>query len=152
MANKFVNMTVGGAITPINVEDVVAVSATGRANNAGAAATIVMTYKNGSTMTFSTGVNVLAFTVAYEATVEKAWWDVIISALATPWNLPVYPSLDEVWAYTFLPASQGSQYVRQSATPTLNTFEAKQSQPLKVNNAAAAAVQTDLVIASIAIA
>jgi hypothetical protein len=152
MANKFVNMTVGGAITPINVEDVVAVSATGRANNAGAAAIIVMTYKNGSTMTFSTGTNLLAFTVAYEATIEKAWWDVIIAALATPWNLPVYPSLDEVWAYTFLPASQGSQYVRQSATPTLNTFEAKQSQPLKVNNAAAPAVQTDLVIASIAIA
>tara|TARA_R100001369_G_C3250740_1_gene156049 strand:- start:90 stop:548 length:459 start_codon:yes stop_codon:yes gene_type:complete len=152
MANKFVNMTVGGAITPINVEDVVAVSATGQTNAAGAAAIIVMTYKNGTTMTFSTGINVLAFSVAYEPTIEKAWWDVIISALATPWNLPVYPSLDEAWGYTFLPVSQASQYVRQSATPTLNTFEAKQSQELKANNAAAAAVQTDLVIASIAIA
>ena len=131
MANKFVNMTVGGAITPINVEDVVTVSATGKANNAGAAATIVMTYKNGSTMTFSTGTNLLAFTVAYEATVEKAWWDVIIAALATPWNLPVYPSLDEVWAYTFLPASQESQYRKQSANPAGSaTFAAKQSTAL----------------------
>ena len=152
MANKFVNMTIGGAIAPINVEDVVAVSATGQANNAGAAAIIVMTYKNGSTMTFSTGTNLLAFTVAYEATIERAWWDVIISALATPWNLPVFPSLSEAWEYTFLPVSQESEYVVQSATPTQNTFEAKQSQPLKANNAAAAAAQTDLVIASIAIA
>ena len=159
MANKFVNMTVGGAITPINVEDVVAVSATGKANNAGAAATIVMTYKNGSTMTFSTGVDVLAFTVAYEATVEKAWWDVIISTLATPWNLPVYPSLDEVWAYTFLPAAPvnpaagARPYIGQNDTPSGSaSFASKQSQPLKVNNAAAAAAQTDLVIASIAIA
>ena len=74
-------------LLPINVEDVVAVSATGKANNAGAAATIVMTYKNGSKMTFSTGTNLLAFTVAYEATVEKAWWDVIISALSNTLEL-----------------------------------------------------------------
>ena len=153
MANKFVNMTVGGSIVPINVEDVVTVSAIGKANNAGAAATIVMTYKNGSTMTFSTGTNLLAFTVAYEATVEKAWWDVIIAALATPWNLPVYPSLDQAWGYTFLPTPQSSDYRKQSANPAGSaTFAGKQSQPLKVNNAAAAGVQTDLVIASIAIA
>ena len=152
MANKFVNMTVGGAIVPINVEDVVAVAATGQANNANAAATIVMTYKNGTTMTFSTGTNLLAFTVAYEATIERAWWDIIIASLATPWNLPVFPSLSEAWLYTFLPVSQASQYATQGATPTLSTFEAKQSQPLKANNAAAATTQTNLVIASIAIA
>ena len=98
-------------------------------------------------MTFSTGTNLLAFTVAYEATVEKAWWDVIIAALATPWNLPVYPSLDQAWGYTFLPTPQSSDYRKQSANPAGSaTFEGKQSQPLKVNNAAAAAAQTDLVI------
>ena len=93
-------------------------------------------------MTFSTGTDLLAFTVAYEATVEKAWWDVIIAALATPWNLPVYPSLDQAWGYTFLPTPQSSDYRKQSANPAgSSTFAGKQSQPLKVNNAAAAAAQ-----------
>ena len=43
MANKYLNVLVGGANTPINIEDVVAVAATGNAGNV--ATTAVLTYK-----------------------------------------------------------------------------------------------------------
>jgi len=140
MANKFVNMTIAGATVPVNVEDVVKVAATGKANNAGAAATIVITYKSGSTVTLSTGTNTLAFTVAYAPTVERAFWDVILDAQTLPWNQPVYPAPGIAWGYTVSPEPQ-------AATAALS---AKSSSVLKVNNAAAAAAQTDIVIASIA--
>ena len=52
MANKFLNVLINSVVTPVNIDDVVAVAATGQ--NGGTAATVAITYKSGKVATLST--------------------------------------------------------------------------------------------------
>jgi hypothetical protein len=126
---KFINLLVGGAITPINVEDVVKVVGTA---NGGNASTVVLTYKSAATLTITSEAgagkgfgNGSATTVA---NVVKGFWGAIIAAQSQPWNLPVYPSENGAWTASYLPASQDSDYYKQDDIPVSpGTFETKQS-------------------------
>jgi len=126
MANKYLNVLVGGVNTPINIDDVVAVAATGHATNA---ATAVLTYKNSSTLTLTTPADDNGFAVATGPDVVRSLWEAIIAANALPWNMVMYPGTSEVFGWTVQPAtSQDSEYAKQSAVPVApGTFEAKQS-------------------------
>ncbi len=127
MANKYLNVLVGGANTPINIEDVVAVAATGNAGNV--ATTAVLTYKNGKTLTLTTPADGNGFAVATAPLVVRCLWEAIIAAGSQPWNMVMYPGTSSVFDWTIQPAvSQASEYRKQSANPAGSaTFEGKQS-------------------------
>ena len=125
MANKYLNVLVGGVNTPINIDDVVAVAATGHATNA---ATAVLTYKNSSTLTLTTPADDNGFAVATGPDVVRSLWEAIIAANALPWNMVMYPGTSEVFGWTVQPAtSQASEYAAQDAPPADTVFAAKQS-------------------------
>jgi len=132
---KFINLKVGGVITPINVEDVVKVKG---AANGGNASTITLTYKSAATLviTSEAGAN-KGFgngSATSVADVERGFWNAILNAYEMPWNLPVYPSADGEWVADFPPASQASAYVKQSdASGAGASFVAKQTQPVITN-------------------
>ena len=127
MANKYLNVLVDGANTPINIEDVVAVAATGNAGNV--ATTAVLTYKNGKTLTLTTPADANGFAVATAPLVVRCLWEAIIAAGSQPWNMVMYPGPSSVFDWTIQPAtSQASEYRKQSANPAGSaTFEGKQS-------------------------
>tara|TARA_R110002020_G_C15776022_1_gene728655 strand:+ start:88 stop:528 length:441 start_codon:yes stop_codon:yes gene_type:complete len=127
MANKYLNILVGGANTPINIDDVVTVAATGNAGNI--ATTAVLTYKNGGTLTLTTPADGNGFAVATGPLVVRSLWQAIIAAAAQPWNMVMYPGSSEVFDWTIQPAtSQASQYRKQDANPAGSaTFAGKQS-------------------------
>tara|TARA_R110002050_G_C8859437_1_gene507295 strand:- start:617 stop:1057 length:441 start_codon:yes stop_codon:yes gene_type:complete len=127
MANKYLNVLVGGVNTPVNIDDVVAVAATGNAGNV--ATTAVLTYKNSSTLTLTTPADDNGFAVATAPDVVRSLWEAIIAANALPWNMVMYPGTSEAFGWTVQPAtSQDSEYAKQSAVPVApGTFEAKQS-------------------------
>ncbi len=70
---KFVNILIGGAITPINVEDVVTVAATA---SGGEDSTVALSYKSGKVLTIQVEAGaVKGFeTVATAEQVEKGFW------------------------------------------------------------------------------
>ena len=145
MANKYLNILVGGANTPVNIDDVVAVAATGHASNA---ATAVLTYKNSTTLTLTTPATDAGFAVATGALVVRSLWEAIIAAGALPWNMVMYPGTSEVFDWTVQPAtSQDSDYMGQNDTPSgSSTFEAKQSEAV-LSKAGAAIVWSTVTIA-----
>tara|TARA_R110000751_G_C13508764_1_gene451282 strand:- start:47 stop:487 length:441 start_codon:yes stop_codon:yes gene_type:complete len=128
MANKYLNILVGGANTPINIDDVVAVAATG--NGGAVATTAVLTYKNSTTLTLTTPATTAGFAVASAPLVVRALWQAIIAANAKPWNMVMFPGTSEVFDWTVQPAtSQDSDYMGQNDTPSgSSTFAAKQSE------------------------
>ena len=130
MANKYLNVLVGGANTPINIEDVVAVAATGNAGDV--VTTAVLTYKNGKTLTLTTPADDNGFAVATAPLVVRCLWEAIIAAGSQPWNMVMYPGPSSVFDWTIQPAtSQSSEYIKQSANPAGSaTFAAKQSTAL----------------------
>jgi hypothetical protein len=146
MANKYLNILVGGANTPVNIDDVVAVSATGQAGNTAAIA--VLTYKNSTTLTLTTPADSDGFAVATGALVVRSLWEAIIAAGALPWNMVMYPGTSEVFDWTVQPAtSQDSDYIGQNTTPSgSSTFEAKQSEAV-LSKASAAIVWSTVTIA-----
>jgi len=146
MANKYLNVLVGGANTPINIDDVVAVSATGQAG--GNAAIAVLTYKNSTTLTLTTPADTDGFDVATGALVVRSLWQAIVAAGALPWNMVMYPGTTEVFDWTVQPAtSQASDYIGQNTTPSgSSTFEAKQSESV-LSKAGAAIVWSTVTIA-----
>ena len=97
---KFVNILIGGEITPVNVEDVVTVAA---ASNTSNASTVTLTYKSGATLviTSEAGADKGFGTVATEAQVEKGFWGAILNAYQQPWNLPVYPAPGRAWTAAY---------------------------------------------------
>ena len=127
MANKYLNVLVDGANTPINIEDVVAVAATGNAGDV--ATTAVLTYKNGKTLTLTTPADDNGFAVATAPLVVRCLWEAIIAAGSQPWNMVMYPGPSSVFDWTIQPAtSQSSEYIKQSANPAGSaSFAGKQS-------------------------
>ena len=129
---KFINLKVGGAITPINVEDVVKVKG---AANGGNASTVTLTYKSAATLVITSeagaGKGFGAGSATSVANVEKGFWNAILNAYQQPWNLPVYPSADGEWVADFPPAVQSVDYKKQSDLSGAGaSFIAKQTQPI----------------------
>ena len=132
MANKYLNILVGGANTPINIDDVVTVAATG--NNGNIATTAVLTYKNGGTLTLTTPADANGFAVATGALVVRSLWQAIIAAAAQPWNMVMYPGSSAVYDWTIqpdasvVPAAGSRSYIGQNDTPSGSaSFASKQS-------------------------
>lgn len=137
MANKYLNVLVGGAATPINITDVVAINATG--NDGDVAGSAVITYINGSTLTLASDATDNGFDVAAGPSVVRSLWEAIIAAGALPWNLVIYPSPSVIFDWTILPAvSQASQYVGQDGDPAGSaSFAAKQSSSVAAKDGGA---------------
>ena len=142
MANKYLNVLVGGAATPINITDVVAINATG--NDGDVAGSAVITYINGSTLTLASDATdnaclAFGFDVAAGPSVVRSLWEAIIAAGALPWNLVIYPSPSVIFGWTILPAvSQASQYVGQDGDPAGSaSFAAKQSSSVAAKDGGA---------------
>ena len=136
---KFINLLVGGAITPINVEDVVKVVGVA---NGGNASTVTLTYKSAATLVITSeagaGKGFGAGSATSVANGVKGFWGAIIDASSQPWNLVEYPSAGEAWTASYAPASQASEYAKQSAVPAApGTFGAKQTQMIQNDDDAA---------------
>ncbi len=126
MASKYLNVLVGGVNTPINIDEVVTIVATGNAGDV--ATTVVMTYKNLKTLTLTTPADDNGFAVATGSDVERSLWEAIIAASSQPWNMVMYPSPSKAFGWTLSPAtSQASDYAAQNAPPADTVFAAKQS-------------------------
>ena len=125
MANKFLNILINSVVTPVNIDDVVAVVATG--NNGNVATTVAITYKSGKIATLTTPADDNGFNVATAPDVQRAFWSAITAAQELPWNMVSYPAPGKELVLTVEPASsQSSEYVKQGAAKT-DTFAAKQS-------------------------
>ena len=127
MANKFLNVLINSVVTPVNIDDVVAVVATGHATNA---TTVAITYKSGKVATLTTpaGASSGGFSVANAPSVQRAFWSAIIKAQELPWNMVSYPAPGESFIVEVEPAaSQSSTYGKQSAGGGANTLPAKSS-------------------------
>ena len=125
MANKFLNILIDSVVTPVNIDDVVAVVATG--NNGNVATTVAITYKSGKVATLTTPADDNGFNVATAPDVQRAFWSAITAAQELPWNMVSYPAPGKELVLTVEPASsQSSEYVKQGAAKT-DTFAAKQS-------------------------
>jgi hypothetical protein len=125
MANKFLNILIDSVVTPVNIDDVVAVVATG--NNGNVATTVAITYKSGKIATLTTPADDNGFNVATAPDVQRAFWSAITAAQELPWNMVSYPAPGKELVLTVEPASsQSSEYVKQGAAKT-DTFAAKQS-------------------------
>jgi len=127
MANKFLNVLIAGVVTPVNIDDVVAVVATG--NNGNVATTVAITYQSGKVATLTTPADDDGFNVATAPNVQRAFWSAITKAQEQPWNMVSYPAPGQEIVLTVEPAtSQASEYAKQSAVPVApGTFQAKQS-------------------------
>ncbi len=129
---KFVNILIGGAITPINVEDVVTVAATA---SGGEDSTVALSYKSGKVLTIQVeaGAGKGFGTQTTAAQVEKGFWGAILDAYEMPWNLPVYPAPGRAWtaAYDNDPVDE-VDYVTQGADPRDTKFADK--QPVTILN------------------
>jgi hypothetical protein len=124
MADKFLNVSVGGVNTPLKISNVSTIAV----NGAGTATTI--TYSDGGTAIISIAAAGAASFPPSTAPQQAAWlralWQQVIAGVATPWNLPIIPSPDAAWDFTVAPAApQASQYVTQGATPAVNSMIAK---------------------------
>jgi hypothetical protein len=124
MADKFLNVNVGGVNTPLKISNVSTIAV----NGAGTATTI--TYSDGGTAIISIAAAGAASFPPSTAPQQAAWlralWQQVIAGVATPWNLPIIPSPDTAWDFTVAPAApQASQYVTQGATPAVNSMIAK---------------------------
>jgi len=125
MANKFLNILIDSVVTPVNIDDVQAVVATG--NNGNVATTVAITYKSGKIATLTTPADDNGFNVATAPDVQRAFWSAITAAQELPWNMVSYPAPGKELVLTVEPASsQSSEYVKQGAAKT-DTFAAKQS-------------------------
>ena len=128
MANKFLNILIDSVVTPVNIDDVVAVVATG--NNGNVATTVAITYKSGKVATLTTPADDDGFNVATAPSVSRAFWNAIVSAQELPWNMVSYPAPGESLVLINEPASsQASSYLKPSALAGQSetaTFAAKQ--------------------------
>jgi|TARA_R100001086_G_scaffold109453_2_gene55616 hypothetical protein len=126
MASKFLNVLINSVVTPVNIEDVVAVAATGQ--NGNVAATVAITYKSGKIATLSTPADNDGFNVANAPSVQRAFWSAITKALELPWNMVSYPAPGESFIVEVEPASsQASSYTSQASGGGAATLEAKSS-------------------------
>ena len=126
MANKFLNILIDSVVTPINIDDVVAVVATG--NNGNVATTVAITYKSGKIATLTTPATTAGFNVANAPSVQRAFWSAITKALELPWNMVSYPAPGESFSIEVEPASsQASSYASQGSGGGGATLEAKSS-------------------------
>ena len=117
MASKFLNVLINSVVTPVNIEDVVAV-----------AATVAITYKSGKVATLSTPADNDGFNVAAAPNVQRAFWSAITKALELPWNMVSYPAPGESFIVEVEPAaSQASSYASQGSGGGAATLEAKSS-------------------------
>ena len=127
MANKFLNVLINSVVTPVNIDDVVAVVATGHATNA---TTVAITYKSGKVATLTTpaGASSGGFSVANAPSVQRAFWSAITKAQELPWNMVSYPAPGESFVVEVEPAaSQASSYASQGSGGGGATLEAKSS-------------------------
>jgi len=126
MASKFLNVLINSVVTPVNIDDVVAVVATG--NNGNVATTVAITYKSGKIATLTTPADSNGFNVANAPSVQRAFWSAITKAQELPWNMVSYPAPGEAFVIAVEPASsQSSTYGKQSAGGGANTLPAKSS-------------------------
>ena len=105
MANKFINVLINSVQTPVNIDDVVGVTAT-KGTNGSAAGKVEIFYASGkkATLTASGQTNATTWTSdAMNANVEKGVWEAIIDAQALPWNMVIWPSPSVVWDQTYSP-------------------------------------------------
>ena len=128
MANKFLNILIGGVVTPVNIDDVVAVVATGHASNA---ATVAITYKSGKVATLTTPSGNDGFAVATGPNVQRAFWSAITKAQELPWNMVSYPAPGQALTLMVEPANSvaSSQTAANPKNPALagSVFRSKQS-------------------------
>ena len=144
MASKFLNVLIDSVVTPVNIEDVVAVVATG--NNGNVATTVAITYKSGKIATLTTPATTARFNVANAPSVQRAFWSAITKALELPWNMVSYPAPGESFSIEVEPASsQASSYAKQSAGGGGATLEAKSSSVV-LSKAGAAIVFASITI------
>ena len=126
MASKFLNVLIDSVVTPVNIEDVVAVVATG--NNGNVATTVAITYKSGKIATLTTPATTAGFNVANAPSVQRAFWSAITKALELPWNMVSYPAPGESFIVEVEPAaSQSSSYTSQGSGGGADGLAAKSS-------------------------
>ena len=129
MANKFLNILIGSVVTPVNIDDVVAVVATG--NNGNSATTVAITYKSGKVATLTTPATTAGFNVASAPNVVRAFWGAITKAQELPWNMVSYPAPGQALTLMVEPASSvaSSQTASNPKNPALagSVFRSKQS-------------------------
>ena len=126
MASKFLNVLIDSVVTPVNIEDVVAVVATG--NNGNVATTVAITYKSGKIATLTTPATTAGFNVANAPSVQRAFWSAITKAQELPWNMVSYPAPGESFIVEVEPAaSQSSSYTSQGSGGGADGLAAKSS-------------------------
>ena len=129
MANKFLNILIDSVVTPVNIDDVVAVVATG--NNGNVATTVAITYKSGKVATLTTPADSNGFNVANAPSVQRAFWSAITKAQELPWNMVSYPAPGQALTLMVEPANSvaSSQTASNPKNPALagSVFRSKQS-------------------------
>jgi len=136
MANKFLNILINSVVTPVNIDDVVAVVATG--NNGDVATTVAITYKSGKVATLTTPADDNGFNVATAPNVQRAFWSAITAAQELPWNMVSYPAPGKELILMVEPAtSQSSEYAKQDAPPADTVFAGKQSSAVLAKDSGA---------------
>tara|TARA_R100000808_G_C2118619_1_gene130490 strand:+ start:690 stop:1127 length:438 start_codon:yes stop_codon:yes gene_type:complete len=136
MANKFLNILIDSVVTPVNIDDVVAVVATG--NNGNVATTVAITYKSGKVATLTTPADDNGFNVATAPNVQRAFWSAITAAQELPWNMVSYPAPGKELILMVEPAtSQSSEYAKQDAPPADTVFAGKQSSAVLAKDSGA---------------
>ena len=136
MANKFLNILIDSVVTPVNIDDVVAVVATG--NNGNVATTVAITYKSGKVATLTTPADDNGFNVATAPDVQRAFWSAITAAQELPWNMVSYPAPGKELILMVEPAtSQSSEYAKQDAPPADTVFAGKQSSAVLAKDSGA---------------
>jgi hypothetical protein len=136
MANKFLNILIDSVVTPVNIDDVVAVAATG--NNGNVATTVAITYKSGKVATLTTPADDNGFNVATAPNVQRAFWSAITAAQELPWNMVSYPAPGKELILMVEPAtSQSSEYAKQDAPPADTVFAGKQSSAVLAKDSGA---------------
>ena len=136
MANKFLNILIDSVVTPVNIDDVVAVAATG--NNGNVATTVAITYKSGKVATLTTPADDNGFNVATAPNVQRAFWSAITAAQELPWNMVSYPAPGkELILMVEPPTSQSSEYAKQDAPPADTVFAGKQSSAVLAKDSGA---------------
>ena len=129
MANKFLNILIDSVVTPVNIDDVVAVVATG--NNGNVATTVAITYKSGKVATLTTPADDNGFNVATAPNVQRAFWSAITAAQELPWNMVSYPAPGKELVLMVEPAS------KQDAPPADTVFAGKQSSAVLAKDSGA---------------
>ncbi len=139
MANKFLNILIDSVVTPINIDDVVAVVATG--NNGNVATTVAITYKSGKVATLTTPATTAGFNVASAPNVQRAFCGAITSAQEWPWNFVSYPGPGQSLVLMVEPAASvaSSQTASNPKNAALagSVFRSKQSTEVQSKAGAA---------------